>query len=455
MRRSREAGQAAAALLGRCCATFPFPPPPCPAPRRVVVTGIGLVTPLAASREASWRRLLAGAVAARPLAPADVGGDASLASLPVRFAALVPRGELQYAALSEAGRHAPFTAFALAAAAEALADARWCASGAPGRTGVALGSGMGHPGEVASVGALLAAGAPRRVSPFFVPRVLVSAAAGAVSQAHGLRGPLCAPASACASAAHALADAASLVRHGAADVMLAGGAEACVEAVALVGFARQRALSPCGLARPFDALRDGFVLAEGAAVLVLEAEEHARRRGARVYAELRGCGLAADAHHVTHPPADGRGAGDAMRAALAAGGLPAAAVGYVNAHATGTPAGDAAEASALLALFGGGAAVGSTKGATGHLLGAAGGVEAAFVCLALRDRLAPHTAGLLRPDPGLPQGLRLLAQADGPQRLPGLVAALSNSFAFGGINVSLLFAAWPGGRPPEADSLTT
>ena len=404
------------------------------------------------------------------------GGAASLAALPVRIAGCVPRAErnngagIDMARWSDNGRVAPFAAYALAAAEEALSDARW----RPGserereRTGCAIGAGMGHVDDVAAAGVLLSAGRGRRVSPYFVPRILVNMAAGHVSMAHGLRGPLAAPSTACASGAAALADAAAAIRCGAADAMLAGGTEGCVGDVALWGFARARALAlpsqpgdeaAAAASRPFDAARSGFVLAEGAGVVLLEELEHARARGAFIYAELRGAGAASDAHHVTAPRADGAGARAAMRAALAAAGLRAGQLGYVNAHATGTPLGDDIEAAALGALMqedGGHAggddvagdapaaavAVSSTKGAMGHLLGAAGAVEAALCCLALRDGVAPGTRNLEAPGvPGHPR-VRLLRGGEGVP-LPGLRAALSNSFGFGGTNTALVFTQPP------------
>jgi len=380
-----------------------------------------------------------------------------LATLPVLIAGTVPRGsapgQLDLDKWGERGRLAPFVAFALCAAAEALQDARLPLSDPAmrSRTGVALGSGMGHVAELGLVGALLAAGQPRRVSPFFVPRVLVNMAAGQVSMAHRLTGPLTAPATACASGAHALGDALRLIRHGEADCMVAGGTESCVDGVALSGFARAKALAACpaegpaSACRPFDAARGGFVLAEGAGVLVLEELEHARARGAHVYCELRGCGLAADAFHVTQPPGDGRGAAQAMRAALAQAGLQPADVGHVNAHATGTQLGDAAEAAAVARLFDGAPRdhpllLSSTKGSTGHLLGAAGAVEAVFTVLALQARTVPHTLNLDVADV-LPKGSALRLVRGAPERAPRLRAALSNSFGFGGTNASLCFAS--------------
>jgi len=390
----------------------------------------------------------------------------------VRIAGCVPRASstapdgLDMPRWSDSGRVAPFVAFALAAAAEALADARWrpTTEREKQRTGCAIGAGMGHVDDVASTGVLLSTGRGRRVSPYFVPRILVNMAAGHVSMAHGLRGPLAAPSTACASGAAALADAAAAIRHGAADAMLAGGTEGCVGEVALWGFARARALAvptepgdtaAANASRPFDAARSGFVLAEGAGILLLEELEHARARGATIYAELRGSGAASDAHHVTAPRADGAGARDAMRAALRAAGLQAGHLGYVNAHATGTPLGDDIEAAAIGALMnegiddvaGGAAAspvaVSSTKGAMGHLLGAAGAVEAALCCLALRDGAAPGTRNFAAAGVAAHSRVRLLGGGGARVDLPGLRAALSNSFGFGGTNTALVFTQPP------------
>jgi 3-oxoacyl-[acyl-carrier-protein] synthase II len=410
----------------------------------------------------------------------------------VRIAGVVPKGvgpgQLDLPRWSEQGRLAPFVAYALAAAEGALSDAGWrpVDEAQRARTGVCIGAGMGHISDVASAGVLLASGRGRRVSPFFVPRILVNMAAGHVSMAHGLRGPLGAPCTACASGAAALAEAARAIRHGEADAMLAGGTEACVGDVAIWGFARAKALAGAvgttagaedasSASRPFDAARTGFVLAEGAGVLLLEELGAARARGARIYAELRGAGAAADAHHVTAPPRDGAGARAAMRAALRAAGLRPHHVGYINAHATGTPLGDDIEAEAIASIFSHAArrqdaedadavadahdasdvfadvAVSSTKGAMGHLLGAAGAVEAAVCCLALAERVAPHTRNLVitptsPPGVAAPPGVRLLAGA--PVALPRLRAALSNSFGFGGTNTALCFAAPPGDDEP-------
>lgn len=447
-----------------------FPPPPTVPQHRVVVTGLGCVTPLGCGTQFAWKRLLEGASGVRPLmSPEDLPADV-LARLPVRIAAKVPigsdAGQLDLDRWTSAGRVAPFVAFALAAAQEAVQDARLPLEDAMfrRRTGVSIGSGMGHVADIADVGALLAQGLVRRVSPHFVPRVLVNMAAGHVSMTHGLTGPLCAPATACASGAHALGEAFRLIRGGEAVAMLAGGTEACVDAVALTGFSRARALAAPqtdditaaqAACRPFDVTRHGFVLAEGAAVLVLEEYSHARSRGARIYAEMRGCGLAADAHHVTAPPPDGRGAIAAMQAALQQAGLLPSHIGHVNAHATGTPLGDGVEARAVAHLFDGDGNdahplwLSSTKGATGHLLGAAGALEAAFAVLALLTQRVPGTLNLEQPDvlPPPPvagqQRVRLVAGAPVHAASAELVGVLSNSFGFGGTNACVAFTQPP------------
>jgi len=353
-------------------------------------------------------------------------------------------------------RVAPFTSYALSAAAEALADADWMPLPQSAReaTGVAIGSGMSGTADVLEAGTLISEGRLRRVSPFFIPRILPNMAAGAVSIHYGLLGPNHAASTACASAAHSLGDAFTLIARGAADVMLAGGTEAAVDAVAMGGFSRLKALStgyneePSEASRPFDADRDGFVLGEGAAVLVLEELEHARARGVPMYAEVRGYGLSGDAHHITSPNPMGVGATLAMQRAIRQSGVSPDAFCYVNAHATSTPVGDDIEQRAIAGVFGeraeaadGGLAVSSTKGATGHLLGAAGAAEAVFTVLALHHGVAPPTLNLHNPSPAL-LGNLVPRHA---QRLPdGPRAALSNSFGFGGTNAAIVFCS-----PPE------
>jgi len=489
-----------------------LPPPPPYERRRVVVTGIGMVTPLGADAPTTWRALLAGASGVVRLPPGYGGpgaaaGDAAAASAGAgagagdRIAALVPRAPAVAGGFDAAGvvdrgaarvASAPFIAYALAASREALADAgllpaalarapvgsadgparaRRAGAGsggafgphAPARAGVFIGSGVGGLDEIAAAAAASASagggggGGARGVGPFFVPRVLANSASGGVSLAFGAEGPTGAPSTACASGASAIADAARAIALGHADVALAGGSEACVGPLALAGFARAKALAPAppaggappsAASRPFDAGRAGFVLGEGAGVLVLEEAGAAAARGARVYAELRGAGASGDAHHVTAPPDDGAGALRAMRAALADGGVPAGAVGYINAHATGTPAGDAVEARALGALLAGAratpasAAVSSTKGALGHLLGAAGAVEAAITVLALSTGNLPGTLNLDAPDAAVPAHLAAFPPAAAGPLARRVDAALSNSFGFGGVNVALLFTRY-------------
>jgi len=439
----------------------PFGRPPPSADRRVVVTGLGLLSPLGLSVEESWAALLAGRSGVRRLRAEDFpeGQGEMAADMPSQVVACIDRAryrhQLEAEGLQDLRRVAPFTSYALAAAAEALADADWMPLPQSARetTGVAIGSGMSGTADVLEAGNLMEAGRLRRVSPFFVPRILPNMAGGAVSIQYGLHGPNHAASTACASGAHGIGDAFQLVRRGAADVMLAGGTEAAVDAVAMGGFSRLKALStgyndnPAAASRPFDAGRDGFVLGEGAAVLVLEELEHARARGVPMYAEVRGYGLSGDAHHITSPHPMGIGATLAMRRALEQSGVPPEAVCYVNAHATSTPVGDDIEQRAIASVFGaraeaadGGLAVSSTKGATGHLLGAAGAAEAVFTILALHHRVAPPTLNLDNPSPAL---LGNLVPREAQPLPDGPRAVLSNSFGFGGTNAALLFCSPP------------
>ena len=424
--------------------------------RRVVVTGVGLVTPLGVGVEACWAKLLAGGCGIRRVP--------QLEGLPAQIAAQVPRGsapdefDLERCSLARKGDEgslSSFIHFALAAADEALTSSGWQPAGQAElqQAGVSLGSGIGSLVDIVDASTALSERGHRRISPHFIPKMLVNMAAGQVSIRTGFQGPMTAPSTACATGVHALYDALHVIQRGAADVMLAGGAEACIEPLAVAGFSRARALAtgfndePQLASRPFDAARAGFVMGEGAGVLLLEEEGHARRRGARVLAELRAVGLSSDAHHITQPPADGDGALRAMRAALAEGGIGVEQLDYINAHATSTPAGDAAEAHAIDTLAADRPAgappllVSSTKGATGHLLGAAGAVEAAFTVLALSRGTPPPTINLDHPDPdGLGfEHVRLGAPAGATAR--PLRAALSNSFGFGGVNGSALFVA--------------
>ncbi|CAM9687779.1 unnamed protein product [Laminaria digitata] len=311
------------------------------------------------------------------------------------------------------------------------------------RAGVAIGSGIGSLEDTADAYRTLESRGYRRLTPHFIPRILINLAAGHVAIEHGLRGPNHAAATACATGAHAIGDAYRFIKYGDADVMVCGGSEGSIHEPALAGFARMNALStrfnddPERASRPFDKDRDGFVLAEGAAVLVLEEMEHARHRGANIIAEVRGYGVTGDAHHIAAPTEDGAGPGRAMLAAIEESGLAAESIGYVNAHATSTPLGDAAEGRAIDRVFRQRQSllVSSTKGATGHLLGAAGSLEAAFSILAIRDGVVPHTLNLATPEPAC--GFTFVKTRPMKRELD---AVISNSFGFGGTNVSLVFS---------------
>ncbi len=429
---------------------------------RIVVTGVGLVTPLGVGSGNVWRRLLA--------SECGVQRVAALAGLPCEVAATVPRGtgpadfdttRCRLSAKGDESTMAPFVQFALTAASEALDASGWSPQSPDERrrTGVAIGSGIGSLQDIVEASDALRERGHRRISPYFIPRMLVNMAAGHVSIRAGLQGPSAAPATACATGAHALSDARHALASGAADVMLAGGAEACIEPLSIAGFSRMRALStsfneaPSSASRPFDARRDGFVMGEGAAVLVLETEEHAARRGANVVAELLGVGLSSDAHHMTSPPDDGDGAYRAMLAAMKDGGMARGAsasdgLDYVNAHATSTPAGDSAELRAIARLADGRGvgepplAVSSTKGATGHLLGAAGAIEAAFTALAVQHQALPPTINLEEADPAGGAAVEHIGAGHGATSGRPLRAALCNSFGFGGMNASVLFGRY-------------
>ena len=488
-------------------AAFP-PPPPLPT-RRVVITGLGLVTPLGVGVQRVWDSLIAGHTAVRALLPDDLPADHRHAfpALPSKVIARVPRVQLLDplpglpATAIDLRRDAPFVHFAVAAAAEALQDAGWTPSSSThatnatnnafASTGVAIGAGMSCTTDMAEAGALLKDGKLRRLSPFFVPRTLVNMAAGAVSMAFGLQGPNHAASTACASGAHGIGDAFRMVQRGDADVMVAGGTESCVDAIALGGFARLKALStkyndtPHLASRPFDRERDGFVLGEGAGVVVLEDLDHAVGRGARIYAEIRGYGMSGDAFHITQPPPDGAGAALAMRRALASAGVGAEDVGYINAHATSTPIGDAVEQRAIDSVFRcsitdssstsdssteDAIKVSSTKGAIGHLLGAAGAVEAIFTILAMYHKIIPPNCNLEREDDDVVEKedgeeevvgngasatrttrttrtkaatMAVLAGRQAEEWTSHRLAALSNSFGFGGTNASLVFGPAP------------
>lgn len=418
--------------------------------RRVVVTGLGMVSPLGLGAQRSFEALLAGRSGVRALDRFDVS------DLPTKIAGQVPRGSepgeydpLRVANAKELRRYDEFILFALAAADEAMADSGWKpkTEADQERAGVLIGSGIGGLPSIAENAVKLEKEGPRRISPYFIPGSLINEASGVVSIRHGLKGPNHAVVTACATGAHALGDAGRLIALGDADVMLAGGSEAATCRLTLAGFAIMRAIStgfndrPLEASRPWDRERDGFVIGEGAGALVLEELEHAKRRGARIYGELVGYGLSGDAHHLSAPDPQGDGARRAMSAALRRAQLNVDQIDYINAHATSTPVGDPVELQAVQALFGAHArslSLSSTKSATGHLLGAAGAVEAIFSLLALRDSVLPPTLNLHDPDPGF--DLDLVPLEARPKRIR---YALSNSFGFGGTNAALIF-----GPPP-------
>jgi 3-oxoacyl-[acyl-carrier-protein] synthase II len=404
----------------------------------VVVTGLGCVSPLGTDVAATWQALLAGRSGVSRL-PEDFDPR-----LPVQIAARVP-GPVDPGALpaKELRRLDRAILLALAAAREALADARLVSGEScdGDRAGVAIGSGIGGVETLANNQRALLEAGPRRVSPFFIPMTLANMPAGMVAIRHGLRGPNLCHVTACASGAHALGESLRILQRGDADVMVAGGTEAAITPLVVAGFANMQALSknadPLRASRPFDRDRDGFVLAEGAAVVVLEREAHAVARGAQIRGRLVGYAASADALHVAAPDPEGAGARRCMQRALADAGLPVDAVDYVNAHATSTPAGDAMEAAALRGVFGAHAermAVSSTKGATGHLLGAAGALEALLSLLALETGTLPPTINLENPDPEC-----ALDHVAGKPRAARVRVVLSNSFGFGGVNAALLF----------------
>jgi len=421
--------------------------------RRVVVTGMGLVSPLGSGVEVVWERLLAGRSGLRILP------DEVVADLPAKVGGVVPTAEEDAEAGFDPDRATPpkeqkkmdrFILFAMEAARQALDQAGWQALDAQAqeRTATIIGSGVGGFGAIADAVRTTDSRGPRRLSPFTIPSFLVNLAAGHVSIQHGFKGPLGAPVTACAAGVQAIGDAARLIRCGEADIAVCGGAEASIDRVSLAGFAAARALSsgfnetPERASRPFDSARDGFVMGEGAGLLVIESLEHALARGAQPLAELVGYGTSADAYHLTAGPEDGNGARRAMSLALAQAGVSAAQVQHLNAHATSTPVGDLGELAAIKSLFGSDnkVAVTSTKSATGHLLGAAGGIEAIFTLLAIRDQIVPATLNFENPDPAA-QGVDIV---HGQARPMAIEYALSNGFGFGGVNASVLFKRWQG-----------
>ncbi|AYE86009.1 beta-ketoacyl-ACP synthase II [Sulfitobacter sp. D7] len=414
--------------------------------RRVVVTGLGLVTPLADGVEESWKRILYGQSGAGPI----TGFDPS--KLVTQYACEVPLGDgsdgtfdaNKYMEPKEQRKVDTFILFGMAAAQQAVEDSGWMPTEKEDqeRTGVLIGSGIGGLNSIANTAVMMAEKGPRRVSPFFVPGALINLISGQVSIRYGFKGPNHSVVTACSTGAHAIGDAARLIKYGDADVMIAGGAEAAICEIGMAGFNACKALStkrgddPKKASRPYDIDRDGFVMGEGAGIVVLEEYEHAKARGAKIYAEVLGYGLSGDAHHITAPSEDGEGGERSMRAALKNAGLEPADVDYINAHGTSTMA-DTIELGAVERLMGDAAdkvTMSSTKSATGHLLGAAGAIEAIFCMLAIRDQVAPPTINLDNPAVETPIDL-----APNKKVERKIDVALSNSFGFGGTNASVLF----------------
>src|SRR6187455_3857138 len=418
-----------------------------PAMRRVVVTGMGMLTPLGCGVEATWTRLLKGESGAKKIDTFEVSDIAC------KIAGVIPRGDGanatynadQWMEPKEQRKVDEFIVFAMCAARQALDDAGWHPKSYEEQTttGVLIGSGIGGIEGIAETAVVLHDRGPRRVSPFFIPSRIINLAAGYVSIAFGLKGPNHSVVTACSTGAHAIGDAARLVALGDAEVMVAGGAESPVNRISLAGFSALRALStsfnddPTHASRPYDKDRDGFVMGEGAGVVVLETLEHAKARGAKIYAEVIGYGMSGDAYHITAPAENGDGAYRCMRAALKRAEIDVSDIDYVNAHGTSTPMGDEIELRAVERLMGNqanGLAMSSTKSATGHLLGAAGAIEAIFSILAMRDGIAPATLNL--ENPSVESEIDLVPLKP---RHKEIDMALSNSFGFGGTNASLIF----------------
>ena len=412
--------------------------------RRVVVTGLGMVSPLACGVEETWKRLISGENAANTITRFNADNFAT------NYACEIPFGDGSNGTFNPSDWMEPkerrkvddFILYGMAAADMAVADSGWAPKEEEDfyRTGVMIGSGVGGLSTIADTSLTLQERGPRRVSPFFIPSCLINLISGQVSIKHGFKGPNHAVVTACSTGAHAIGDAARLIQFGDADVMLAGGAENPICEIGIAGFNACKALStahredPKSASRPYDQNRDGFVMGEGAGVLVLEEYEHALARGAKIYAEILGYGLSGDAHHITAPASDGNGGYRSMEAAIKRAGLEPSAIDYINAHGTSTMA-DTIELGAVERLLGsksGNATMSSTKSAIGHLLGAAGAVEAIFSILAIRDQIAPPTLNLHDPVPSVLN----LAPLEAVEREINVV--LSNSFGFGGTNASLV-----------------
>lgn len=414
--------------------------------RRVVVTGLGMVSPLACGVEETWTKLINGESGAGVVESFDVS------DLACKVACQIPRGDGSQGSYNaddwmlpkEQKRVDDFIVYAMAAAVQAVEDSGW----APGeyedqiRTGVMIGSGIGGLQGIAETALVLAEKGPRRISPFFIPGRLINLASGYVSIRYGFKGPNHSVVTACSTGAHAIGDASRLIGLGDADVMIAGGTESAVNRIGMAGFIACRALStgfndePTRASRPYDQGRDGFVMGEGAGIVVLEELEHAKARGARIYAEVTGYGLSGDAYHITAPASDGDGGFRAMKAAIERAGIEPGAIDYINAHGTSTPLGDEIELNAVTRILGdacGDVAMSSTKSAIGHLLGAAGSVEAIFCILAMRDGVVPPTLNL--ENPSIETEIDLVPVKAKERRID---TVLSNSFGFGGTNASLI-----------------
>ena len=410
--------------------------------RRVVVTGLGIVAPVGIGVEECWRNILAGRSGIGPITRFDAS------AFPSRIAGEVRNFDVsRWLTGKEARRYDTFIHYGLVATMEAIRDAGLeDFGGDKDRCGVCIGSGIGGLPMIEQTHSAYLEGGLRKISPFFIPGTIINMVAGLVSIHYGYRGPNLGTVSACSTGNHSLGEAARLIEYGDADVIVAGGAEAAVSPLGVGGFAAARALStrnddPETASRPWDVGRDGFVLGEGAGILVLEEYEHAKARGSKIYCEMAGYGMSADAHHITAPPEDGGGAARSMLNALRNASLQPPDIDYINAHGTSTPLGDIAECIAVKRAFGDHAyklAVSSTKSMTGHLLGAAAGIEAVFTALAIRDQIAPPTANLVDVDPQC--DLDFVPRA--ARRMP-IRAALSNSFGFGGTNATIGFRAIP------------
>ena len=418
--------------------------------RRVVVTGLGIVSPLGTGVEETWARVLNGESGAGPITKFDAS------DLSTRIACEVRRGDGtngtfnadQFMEPKDQRRYDEFIIYAFAAAKQAMQDSGWVADTEEKqhRTGVLVGAGIGGLAGIEQTSLLIQEKGPRRVSPFFIPGSLINLAGGVISIEHKAKGPNHAVVTACATGTHAIGDAARLIMLDDADVMIAGGAESSICRVGMAGFIACKALSsayndePSRASRPYDKDRDGFVMGEGAGVLILEELEHAKARGAKIYAEIIGYGMSGDAYHITAPSSDGDGAFRCMQAALKRAGLQAHEIDYVNAHGTSTPLGDEIELRAVERLMGNraeGLSMSSTKSSVGHLLGAAGAVEGVFSVLAIRDQICPPTINL--ENPSVETAIDLVPNKAKPKKIDKV---LSNSFGFGGTNASLVFSRY-------------